>query len=165
MAREIECGLFELDQLGDYIAQYAEELNAKAEEIVERTASEVYLQADSGFATAQYAGNNDVILDIQTSGNEAQVIASGEALPFIEYGAGVHYNGNPGGYVHPEPADGIWPIGMYGGAPSKGMKDGWFVPVQGIGYTHGTPAQMPMYKAKEAGKEAITEIARSVLDD
>ena len=50
-------------------------------------------QAEHGFATAQYHGVNDVVVDVDENsvenGREWVIRASGEAVLFIEYGTGI----------------------------------------------------------------------------
>ena len=59
----------------------------KVSEVVEKRKN----GAQQGYASAQYVGINDVIVDSVRVGNEWQIIASGSTLLFIEFGTGIIY--------------------------------------------------------------------------
>lgn len=46
-------------------------------------------QAQTGFSTAEYKGNNDVTVNTTDGKNEWSIDASGTAVLFIEYGTGI----------------------------------------------------------------------------
>ena len=49
-------------------------------------------EASVRFSTAQYDGTNDSNVTIEKTQNGYNVVANGNAVAFIEFGAGVHYN-------------------------------------------------------------------------
>ena len=66
------------------------------------------------FTEAAYDGNNDVTVHMEFDGNKAAIVAGGEAVAFIEFGAGVYF---------PEHPSGLFAHGTYGqgkGAQPKG---------------------------------------------
>lgn len=102
---------------------------------------------------------------------EADLILEGRDILFIEFGAGVHFNGNAGSspnptsfkkgqgweYRHKGGAELGYTIGGYGN--HKGLQDSWFYRDE-LGdkqRSFGTKATMPMYKAS---MEIITNIRR-----
>ena len=104
-------------------------------------------------------------------GEECSVVrAVGKDVLFIEYGAGVHFNGNPGDSPNPWGVQQGYAIGAYpanGPPPSKGVNERWEFYENGKGtdriVTLGTPAAMPMYRGAEEAIRAIDEIAREVF--
>lgn len=93
----------------------------------------------------------------------ATILMEGEQATFIEYGAGIFYNG-PEPYPVARP-DGIVGIGEYG--KKKGQGPWWIYHTDEGGgkfiTTHGTKAVMPMYRASTAMREQILEIVREEL--
>ena len=90
--------------------------------------------------------------------------ANGDHVAFIEFGAGVYYNGLGGGWEHHRTKpQGIVEIGEYG--KHKGRNNQWsFYDENGeLQLTNGTPSQPGMGIAAERMREAIEEIAREVF--
>lgn len=130
-------------------------------------------EASVRFASAQYDGTNDSVVTIEQMENGYKVVASGNAVAFIEFGTGVHYNA---GVSYPlEKPSGIVGIGEYG--KKQGKKDEWRyngdpgtngelrTSSSGETYvvTHGNPAQMPMYNALTAMRSEVERIVREAF--
>lgn len=58
---------------------------------IERFVSEQTTKVMSGFASAQYDGDNDVSVMMETGNKTWRIVASGESVLFIEYGSGITY--------------------------------------------------------------------------
>lgn len=89
--------------------------------------------------------------------------AHGKDIAFIEFGAGVHYNGAAGSSPRPDPTETPkfdYRIGQYG--YHLGMMDSWrYEDADGITHTtHGTKAAMPIYYAWRKMKEQASSTAR-----
>lgn len=91
---------------------------------------------------------------------------TGKEAIFLEFGAGVHYNGPLGSSLHPKAGNmnadvtiGSWSFGPNG----KGLagNDGWFY---GGRYTHGTPTYMPVYSGAQELAQKIRQIAKEVFN-
>lgn len=153
---DVESAINELENLKKWISQKSTELNEKLAYVGAYVAS-------TGF----YEGGDET--DPPTSvealkendGKVWKIRASGKAVFFIEFGAGVYYNGSEP-YPEPRPS-GVVGIGEYG--LGHGKQDAWlFTDDEGKShYTHGTPATMPMYRAKQEIKNRLEEIARQVF--
>lgn len=130
-------------------------------------------EASIRFASAQYDGKNDSVVTIEQTENGYKVVASGNAVAFIEFGTGVHYNA---GVSYPlEKPSGIVGVGEYG--KKQGKKDEWRyngdpgtngelrTSSSGETYvvTHGNPAQMPMYNALTAMRSEVERIVREAF--
>lgn len=159
MSKEIEVHLnhASLQKAIRELKQYEIWVKQKSDQLGERLAQFVGTEVSIGFAQAFYIGEKDISIDVRYEGGMWVVEANGKNLFFIEFGAGVHYNGS-----EPYPIDrpaGVVKIGEYG--KGLGKRDFWFAPE--IGYTQGTPAQMPMYRSFEDAKRELKRIAEEVF--
>ena len=103
-----------------------------------------------------------VDVSIDQRDNITLVIARGEDAVWVEFGAGVHYNGSAGTSPHPKGSELGFTIGGYGNG--MGKKDVWGFYEDGkLRLTHGAPATMPMYNAVKTVCDEIAEIAREVF--
>ena len=93
----------------------------------------------------------------------ATLIVSGKDLLFIEFGAGVHYNGAVGSSPHPLGASKGYTIGSYG--KGNGSKDAWYYysDTGEVVKSHGTQATMPVYKAGVEMRQQMLKIAKEVF--
>ena len=143
--------------------EYRAWVKRKTKQLTERLAMIGAREATVRFSRAYYTGKNDVSVNAEPTKNGWKITAEGEAVCFIEFGAGVYYNG-----TEPYPMDrpsGVVGIGEYGSG--RGKQDSWVYndesgePV----WTHGTPAAMPMYYATREMEQEILTIAREVFKD
>ena len=152
---------------------YTAGLERKTKKLTELIAERVAWSASSGFATAIaddiFTGNADrptgnVSVTVEQDGDICVVIADGEDAVFIEFGAGVYYNGSPGTSPHPKGNEHGFLIGEYG--KKQGRKRVWALPGSTAAepiLTHGTPAAMPMYRGVREAVGVIDELAREVF--
>lgn len=146
-------------------------------------------EAQNNFRNAQYDGVNDVeVSKVRTGDGKWNVVASGKAAAFIEYGTG-YGRGQYSGEIPPK-YDGIWP-GPYPNGAYQGDKAGWvFIAKPGTqyttpsggpytpwkqgpnggwfqssryGFTRGNPPNECMLNAKKAMARESVKIAKSVL--
>lgn len=137
-------------------------LERKSMELAKRLADIGVIVARVGFATTLYDGDDHVEVTVEPIKNGYAIVAKGEAVAFIEFGAGATY-----GYGHPKPdVDGyhFGPGTWNPESPHWNDPKGWY-------YEHGkrslgnAPA-MAMYGAEEAILMAdIREIAQQVFND
>ena len=141
----------------------------KANELTLRLASLFQQQAQIRFDLAIYNLYDEHTESVDAMMNDDgswTITARGEAVCFIEFGAGVYHNG-----IEPYPngdmlsrADEIVGIGEYGAG--NGKKDGWYYnhPSDGgTAYTHGTRAAMPMWHAADRVRSDLLKIANEVF--
>lgn len=133
---------------------YRRRIPEKAKLLCDRLASMGATKVSLGYSRAVYTGKKDISVDVKESENGYRIIASGETVAFVEFGAGVRY-----GSGHPlnskfGTGPGTYPDG-------KGHWDdpkGWWLPKdKGGGHTFGNPPSMTMY---DTGKELRDEILR-----
>lgn len=118
-------------------------------------------EASVRFTTAIYDGDNDVSVEVKPTDNGWAIIASGQAVAFIEFGAGVYHNPTEP-YPNPRP-DGIVGIGEYGKGYGKRQAWGYYDESGELVLTRGVPAAMPMWYAAKEMEQEILKIAREVF--
>lgn len=171
----ITCTLGTIREAIAEIEDYEKSLGKKLHVLMAKLAEIGIESATVGFDHAVYDGDNDVSVD-QTPkwvGNNKLVIsASGSAITFIEFGAGVF---NPG--VHPKAASMGMVRGAYGKGQGKhkswvyigdpsGAKAGGKAIKKGnktVILTSGNNPNRCMYTAGKAMREDIVKIAREVF--
>ena len=151
------------------LKQYEQFLLEKEKLLLEKLAMIGVSEASVRFTTAIYDGVNDVQVVLEKSGKGYSIIASGEAVAFIEFGTGVYHNTSEP-YPNPRP-EGVVGIGEYG--KGRGKRRAWFYKGEagtngeqqknGVVKTRGNPAAMPMWYATEDMKNSILRIAREVF--
>lgn len=146
------------------------EIQQKAERLRERVAKEIANEAESGFRKSALddvlrggSRNADVTVTVKNGKGVSLVIASGEDAVWIEFGAGVYYNGPVGSSPHPNGTRLGLTIGSYG--KGNGAKETWgYYGEDGeLRLTKGTRATMPMYNAMTKVCGEISKIAAEVF--
>lgn len=151
------------------LENYKQEILRKEKILLEKLSMIGVQEASVRFTTAMYDGINDVTVSLDKTSDGYAIVADGQAVAFIEFGAGVYHNtGEP--YPNPRPA-GVVGIGEYG--QGKGKRRAWFykgqpgtsgeVQKNGVVKTRGNPAAMPMWYASEEMKKSILQIAQEVF--
>lgn len=109
--------------------------------------------------------NHNTYIKLLSFGTEAQakLVCEGRDILFIEFGAGVHYNGSAGGSPHPKGQEMGYTIGSYG--KGQGKNDFWFfyADTGEAVMSRGTEAAMPMYKASIEVIQKVRSIASEVF--
>lgn len=161
-AREIGKAIRELEQYKQDIIRKTDLLRARVAERLAELSRDGFAGAvvDDLLKGGQRTAQVDVSIDQRD--NVTLVIARGEDAVWVEFGAGVHYNGSAGTSPHPKGSELGFTIGGYG--KGMGKKDVWGFYEDGeLRLTHGTPAIMPMYNAVKTVCDEIAEIAREVF--
>ena len=173
MSRTITIDIFNpasIDAAVKDIRDYADWVKRKTDELRERVAYFIAKDASAVFNTAvadDLIGEGAVIgsvnVVVEDNGNMTLVIANGEDAVFMEFGAGVYYNGGVGSSPNPLGAALGYTIGSYG--KGNGAKVVWgFKGEDGaLHLTHGVPASMPIYRALQSVVNDIEQIAREVF--
>lgn len=120
------------------------------------------LREANAFYTALYddhESERDVLVDSKIEEKSVTIRAEGGSVLFMEYGAGIHYNGAE---PHPDRPAEVDRIGEYG--KGRGKQDSWyFKDDKGVHKTHGTPAHKPMYRAKQSIRKFASEKGAEIL--
>ena len=140
---------------------FRDSLDRKKDKLLEELAKIGVKEASVRFTTAMYDGVNDSSVTLETIADGYCIKAEGQAVAFIEFGAGVYHNpGEP--YPNPRPS-GIVGIGEYGKGHGKRQAWGYKDDSGELVITHGNPAAMPMWYASEEMRSKILKIAREVF--
>ena len=169
MGKTIKCTLSQksIRKAIDEIKNYQKSLRNKNEIFIKRLCELGIPVIDQNILVAQGDSdkNHNTYIKINNFGDyaEAHLICEGIDLLFIEFGAGIHYNGTAGSSPHPKGEEFGYTIGSYG--QGKGKNDSW-VYVSDSGEwvrSYGTEATMPMYKASVEIIQNIRKIAKEVF--
>lgn len=153
---------------------YCAKLKRIEESICEGLAQIGLKEASVRFSSARYDGVNDSSVSIEQTEKGYNVVASGNAVAFIEFGTGVTHNRGVN-YPIKKPS-GIVGIGEYG--KKMGRRREWRY--KGNPGTHGVlrkdpktetewvvtqgnPAQMPMYKALVKMQDEAERVVREAF--
>lgn len=151
------------------IRKYQQELSDKNRIFVQRLCELGIPVIDQNIAAAQGDSdkNHNTYIKINSFGSysQAQLIVEGRDLLFIEFGAGVHYNGSAGSSPHPKGQEFGYTIGSYG--KGQGANDHWFyyADTGESVMSRGTESTMPVYKASVEIIQNIRRIAREVFEN
>lgn len=150
--------------------EYREALVVKAAALSRRLAEIGVEVARVRFTEAAYDGDNDVAVHVEYDGNKAAIVASGRAVAFIEFGAGVYFPEHPSGlFAHGTygQGKGAQPKGwIYRGDPGTGgqpVRDRHGNEKPGVYRTYGNPPAMAMWGAAEEMAAAVERIAQEVF--
>ena len=152
-------------------------LNRLEKELPEALARYGEIQAQAKYDTAAYnimlfdaqgnldggGGHPNIHVHAERENDGWAVYADGVEVCFVEFGAGVYYNGDGGNYLGTRPP-GVVGIGEYGKGHGKNPQ--WGLPAEaGGGVTRGTPASNALYFTAQDMKEKIEEEVRRILND
>lgn len=149
-----------------FLRSYSSSLEDKCMELCKRLADVGVPIARATYATFPYDGTKDYKITAEPTENGYKVLAEGQTVLFLEFGAGVTY-----GYGHPKARElGMGPGTWSDGPDGKGHWDdpnGWYLPLsagKGRGYkSMGNAPTMGMYYAAQNMKDQIETIAREVF--
>ncbi len=150
-----------IDKVIKELKAYRDSLESKKQQLLDELADIGVREASVRFATAMYDGDNDTEVMLEPIENGYRIKATGGAVFFIEFGAGVYHNPSEP-YPNPRPKD-IVGIGEYGKGYGKRQAWGFKDDSGELVITHGNPAAMPMWYASEEMRNSILKIARRVF--
>ena len=146
------------------VGAYQKWLIRKSNELARRLAEMGVVNASIEFSRAFYVGNNDTQMHLERRGDgRYAVVAQGEAVLFIEFGAGLLAQQGGG---HPEPHG--FGAGTY---PGKGHWDdpnGWYLPkdkwqADGTKHSYGNVPAMAMYNTVKELERELDRVVREVF--
>lgn len=143
------------------VAQFKKDFEAKEKEFTRRLAEIGVRVAQSGYATADYDGVNDVVVTMVRTGNGYSVVASGKTVGFIEFGTGIKYpEWDSTGMDYTPPKHGTYGKGHGADLDSQGQPKGWWF-ASGR-HTYGNQPAEAMLTARNEIIERAMQIAREV---
>lgn len=102
-----------------------------------------------------------IVVGVEREGDGYAVYAQGEQVAFIEFGAGVYYNGAES-YLLPRPSE-VAGIGEFGQGKGKQNTWGYYSENGNLQLTHGNPPANAMYYAAEDVRRQLEAIAKEVF--
>lgn len=160
----IDAAIREIREYQRFVQERANELRERIAYFIAKDASAVFNTAiaEDDLWEGAITGSVEVRID-QSGDNTTLVIADGKDAIFMEFGAGVYYNGSVGSSPNPLGTEFGFTIGSYGWG--NGRKEVWgYTGDDGkIHLTHGAPASMPLYRAVQSVSRDIVRIAREVF--
>lgn len=151
----------------DELGRYKDDIKRKNEEFVRKLCEIGIPIIDQNISSAK--GDSDkshnTYIKMNSFGDYSKgtLVCEGRDLLFIEFGAGVHYNGSAGSSPHPKGQELGYTIGSYG--KGHGKEDYWFYYADSgeSVKSHGTEATMPVYKASVEIIQNIRKVAKEVF--
>ena len=142
------------------LQDYQSWLHIKANELSTRLADMGSINVSLGYSRAIYTGPKDTDVTVEDRGNNTYaIVASGETVLILEFGAGVTY-----GDGHPQAAEFGYGPGTYPGQTHAMDPRGWYLPKEkGGGHTFGNAPSMTMYQTAKDLREDLERIAREVF--
>jgi hypothetical protein len=159
----IRCGLNkeDVERAIKELKAYKQYFLKKEKELLKGLAEIGFKEASVRFTSVVYDGTNDVSVTWDETNKGCVIVAEGQAVAFIEFGAGVYYNGSEP-YPNPRP-QGIVGIGEYGKGMGKRRAWGYKNENDELVITRGNPAAMPMWYASEEIKKSVLRVAKEVF--
>jgi len=169
MAKKISISLSQksIENAIKELNQYKDNLQRKNEEFVRRLAELGIPVINQNILAAlgDSDKNHNVYIKLYgiESVSQATLVCEGKDILFIEFGAGVHYNGASGSSPNPKGKEFGYTIGSYG--KGQGNNDFWFYYADSgeSVMSHGTEATMPVYKASIEIIQNIRKVAKEVF--
>lgn len=144
---------------------FVEKLAKSGIPVIERQMAQAsYTYDEKGVQSGSDITHNTYIkVDSLIGISRATLVLQGAEVLFIEFGAGVHYNGSAGTSPHPLGIQNGFLIGSYG--MGNGSKQVWGYYADGgeLVLTRGTKATMPMYSADLEIINNVVTIAKGVF--
>ena len=151
----------------EMLEKYKEHIQNRNEVFVRRLAEIGIPVVDEQIALSYGDSNKyhqtEVVVNRFQDHVEARLVVYGEDLLFMEFGAGVTYNGAAGASPHPKGEEFGYTIGSYG--KGHGKDEYWYYTDEtGVSHrSYGTQATFPVYLAGQEMIQNIRKIAREVF--
>ena len=150
-----------IDDIIKGLESYKRTLKVKADALVKALAEAGCEAVTVTYAGTRYTGPRDEKVTVEERGpGKYAIVASGQTVLFVEFGAGVYLGGG-----HPNPM-GYGP-GTY---PGKGHWDdpnGWYLPKSTMGksgvHTYGNAPSAAMYHTAKSLREMVEQAAKAVF--
>ena len=150
-----------IDGIIHWLDGYKNSLKSKADALVKALADAGCEAVSVTYGSWPYKGPRDVDVTVEQRGqNTYAIVASGETMLFLEFGAGVSYSANQ----HPLAGEMGYGPGTYPGQVHAMDLWGWYLPKSaGRGHTYGNPPSMAMYNTGKSLRDVIEQAAKGVF--
>lgn len=150
-----------IDDIIQGLEDYKKDLKAKADALVRALAEAGCNAVSVTYAGTPYTGPRDANVTVEERGEgKYAIVASGQTVLFVEFGAGVYLGGG-----HPNPM-GYGP-GTYPGVGHWDDPNGWYLPKSALGrsgvHTYGNAPSAAMYHTAKSLRQMVTQAAMAVF--
>jgi hypothetical protein len=157
-----------LRQLSNEFNTYVNTLDLKCERLIERLTAEGIKVVDQNMASFKGDSSRSYttyvsIHRVPNKSVSATLVVENEDILFIEFGAGIYYNN---GNAHPQASELGYGVGTYPDQRNAINPGYWWYKDDdgnGLHFSLGTEATMPVYKAYKAMAAQVIEIAKEVF--
>lgn len=153
------------DELPRKLTQFVKELAEVGIPVIDRNMAEASYTFDENGVQSGADPSHYTYVKLNSFGSYAQatLIVEGKDLLFIEFGAGVSYNGAVGNSPHPKGKEFGFTIGSYGKGYGSRKVWGYYAEGGELVLTRGVKATMPVYEAEMEIIKSVTNVARKVF--
>lgn len=151
--------------LSDKLDQFVKRLAEAGIPVIESNIAQAsFTYDDKGIQSGSDTAHSTYVkVDSLIGMSKATLVLEGSEILFIEFGAGISYNGSVGSSPHPKGPENGFLIGIYGMGHGSQKVWGYYADSGELVLTHGTKATMPMYKASLEIQKKVVNIAKSVF--
>ncbi len=139
---------------------YTTYIQPKIDKVISILAERGVKVAQQEFNRAIYDGDNDVVVTTVKNNDGISIVAKGQAVAFIEFGAGVTYAAPYAGNKPENVAD----IGTYGKGRGKQQSWGYYDDNENVVITKGNPPNMCLYQTAVALNDMVSSVIREVFN-
>lgn len=156
-----------IQELIDELQKYKKTMQSKNSQFIAKLLNEGFTLATNyvDAISPVYKGDTTISIGIEDKGKAVKgyVYMNGSKVAFIEFGAGVTFNGSTGSSPHPRGTELGITIGSYGKGQGANPWGWWFVNEYGEKeHSYGNSAYMPLYKTLLELKNKVADIAKEV---
>ncbi len=164
---KVELSTKGISEIIDFLENYKNELDRKCEIFCQKLCElgiEVIDARIVGKGDSDTSHETEITIGKDGTYTNAKLTLSGEDILFIEFGAGVHYNGVTGTSPNPKGSELGYTIGSYG--KGHGTQEFWYYKDDSGNYvrSYGTQATMPMYSASVEMIKQMKSVAKEVFN-
>lgn len=156
-----------MQEVIEQLQSYSKKIPSKNSQFMARLLNEGFTLANNYVSAISpiYREDATVSIGVEDSGKaiKGYVYLNGSKVAFIEFGAGVTFNGSAGTSPHPKGEELGLTIGSYGKGQGANSWGWWFVNNYGEKeHSYGNPAYMPLYMTLQELKNKVADIAIEV---
>ena len=145
------------------LEDYKNGLKAKADALAKALADAGCNAVKVSYAGAHYTGPRDENVTVEPRGEgKYAIVASGETVLFVEFGAGVYLGGG-----HPQADEFGYGPTTYPGQVHAADPNGWYLPKSAMGksgiHTYGNAPSAAMYNTAKSLRAMVEQAAKAVF--
>jgi len=153
-----------IDEIIKGLEDYKRSLKSKADALVKALAEAGCEAVSITYGAWPYKGSREAEVTVEQRGPaQYAIVASGETVLILEFGAGVSYSA----IQHPLAEEMGYGPGTYPGQVHAMDPRGWYLPKSAAGrngvHTYGNAPSMAMYNTGKSLREVVQQVAKEVF--